>query len=520
MKARKILSITVLISLAGLFSPPFLPYASAYTASALLGAAPEVGAGSTVVLEEAVSAVALNAAASVAATAQCTGYTYVEGFRSCWDITLGLPTWGMCVAPSVCLGLGTVSIFAAGMLVAGSIFGGNDSGSGGAYPPGMPLPSGSISGCSGTPRISATPSSDPCLVYVPDTARTAGTQTYGNISTNSNYGSTLSSNAYGSNTLSSSANNTLLNSGANSSNTYSASAVSDILQGSGAVQTDAISSRGSASQLAASSYVGTDSYTGSMSDTGFLNFISGNTSNASQSLSGANTSAKAANASGQSVTQSGLQLGTWGDIQATALGVTISGGRHETDGRTGIGRFYGYDAVLGVDPQALARQMCKTRPWVSSIDGVPPSFFDSICSSRGYDEISVATQIKSTVRAEAMVANASSASNATPTGSSEETAATSTKNSSLGLVLVGPPPSIVISAIPARIRIGARSTIYWSAKNVTSCVASSPDGSFQEDALSGAAGTVALYEDTMFTISCSTPAGSIVTKSVVVETSD
>jgi PKD repeat protein len=219
-----------------------------------------------------------------------------------------------------------------------------------------------------------------------------------------------------------------------------------------------------------------------------------------------------------------VKSGTWGDIQINASGVTITAGGHDTDGRTGVAGFYGYNAVQGVTPTDLARQMCTARPWANSSATaiIPPSFYDSICTARGYNPS--ATTDNSASNSE----NAAGTSKIKNTGAIEQTSSagkttgtTSVKVQTTlpGPVLVTTPVSIFISAVPARIRLGARSTIYWSAKGVTSCVESSEDGSFNGNTLNGAASTVALYGNTEFTITCSTPDGSSASKSVVVETS-
>ncbi|HEY4514051.1 MAG TPA: hypothetical protein VJH69_01870 [Candidatus Paceibacterota bacterium] len=49
-------------------------------------------------------------AGSQIANIMCASYTYVEGYRYCYDVTFGIPTPGMCIATATCLGLGTVAI--------------------------------------------------------------------------------------------------------------------------------------------------------------------------------------------------------------------------------------------------------------------------------------------------------------------------------------------------------------------------------------------------------------------------
>lgn len=183
--------------------------------------------------------------------------------------------------------------------------------------------------------------------------------------------------------------------------------------------------------------------------------------------------------------------GTWGDIQADASGVTITAGGHDTDGRTGIGGFYGYDTVPGVQPQDLARQMCAARPWRSSsaTATIPPSFYDSICTARGYNA--------------AAVPNSSAPSSAAVKASPKTSAATSTGPA--GPVAIIVPAKVYITAVPSSVKIGSRTSIFWNAVGVKSCLVTSPDGSFKENKLSGAASTVALTGETVFSIVCIKP---------------
>ncbi|MDO8521867.1 MAG: hypothetical protein Q7S08_01105 [bacterium] len=199
-----------------------------------------------------------------------------------------------------------------------------------------------------------------------------------------------------------------------------------------------------------------------------------------------------------------VQSGTWGDIQASASGVIITAGWHDTDGRTGVGGFYGYDAVPGVLPQALAGQLCASRPWGSSsaTSIIPPSFFDSICTARGY---------KTTATAPATPA-------ATPkTTTSASSAKTPAKTATTTPAAPVVPAKVYITAVPASVRIGSRTSIFWNAVGVKSCLITSPDGSFNGNTLYGAASTVALTGETVFSIVCIKPDDSQVTNFVKVK---
>ena len=88
-----------------------------------------------------------------------------------------------------------------------------------------------------------------------------------------------------------------------------------------------------------------------------------------------------------------------------------------------------------------------------------------------------------------------------------------------------PPPTPVqaqggeadIWSVPATARLGSRVTIFWSAKNVVSCIETSPDGSFAETSLSGGAATVPITGPTTYSISCTQADGKHVNNYVTVE---
>ncbi|MEK7107360.1 MAG: hypothetical protein AAB899_04205 [Patescibacteria group bacterium] len=194
-----------------------------------------------------------------------------------------------------------------------------------------------------------------------------------------------------------------------------------------------------------------------------------------------------------------VQASTWGDIQAAASGVTITAGGHDTDGRTGIAGFYGYDAVPGVTPQALAQRMCNARPWTSSsaTPVIPPSFFDSICTARGY-------KAGSAPPASSAGAGAGTSANS----SSVAPKATTTTSKRQGPIEVMGPAKVYITAVPASVKVGSRTSIFWNAVGVRSCITTSPDGSFSGNTLSGAASTVPITGETIFSIVCLKPDGS------------
>jgi hypothetical protein len=500
--------------------------------------------------------------ASPKGAAMCAGFPLPgETYRYCDDITLGLPTWGMCIGPELCLGLGTVSIAGAVIGIGRSILdAGNSGSSGSGNYSGQALTGVSKPGCSGTPFISTTPSSDPCAVYIPTGATTGSVINLGSVTSNPSVSSLLLNDSTGS---ASSVSSALLNSGTGTGKisltgqtTGSSLAGTSTLPAgnvSGSLLAGDGSSNGISYSLGANNF-GTSVVSGSsnsspatsnVSDTflsyilggtnvssalsagaDLLNLISGNTNGTAQNISGSLLGSVGTNTAHNIVSisakPSGVESGTWGDIKATISGVTIIAGTHDSDGRAGTSAFYGYEPVAGIQPQTLARQMCSSRPWKDIADNAaaPPTFFDDICLARGYKTVVVPAPATASTTPGINMTDGSEdvASSSILDTTSKETANTE-KSLLSGPIFVATTPNIAIYAVPARVRIGSRSSIYWSAKGVISCVESSPDGNFSGDTLSGAASTVALYSNTEFTVTCVTPDGSSVSKSVTVETS-
>src|SRR3989344_90122 len=164
-----------------------------------------------------------------------------------------------------------------------------------------------------------------------------------------------------------------------------------------------------------------------------------------------------------------VQSGTWGDIQANASGVTITAGAHDKDGRTGVGGFYGYDAVPGIQPQDLAKQMCAARPWGNSSATaiIPPSFYDSICTARGY-KVGVAAPASSAGTGAASKSSAPPSATKTPSK-------TATSTGPKGPTAVTVPPKVYITAVPSSVKLGSRTSIFWNAVGVKACLITSPD---------------------------------------------
>ena len=193
-----------------------------------------------------------------------------------------------------------------------------------------------------------------------------------------------------------------------------------------------------------------------------------------------------------------LQAGTQGDITLLPSGATIIARSRDTQSNTEVAGFYGSTISGGDQPQGLAARMCQSRPWSNAVVSfvIPPTFFDSLCASRGYQVGILTPAVQQTT---------------TVVETTPEEVSTTTQQ-----IVSTITPEADIWAVPANVPLGARTSIFWNTKGVTSCTVSSPEGNFEEHALSGGAATVPLSGVTTFVISCTTAQGETIEDSVVV----
>ncbi len=195
-----------------------------------------------------------------------------------------------------------------------------------------------------------------------------------------------------------------------------------------------------------------------------------------------------------------LKSGTVGNIELRDTGGTVIANARDTQANTEVAGFYGGDTFGTTQSQGVIASMCQSRPWASSVVSfvIPSSFFDSLCAWRGYQ-----------------------------VGTPAPPPSTSTVLIQQGVPKQGTPPpppppavsvlpEVDIWAVPAKVTLGGRTSIFWNTKGVASCKETSPDGSFNENTLSGGASTVPLSGATTFSISCLTPDGKPVTDYVTV----
>ena len=191
--------------------------------------------------------------------------------------------------------------------------------------------------------------------------------------------------------------------------------------------------------------------------------------------------------------------GAFGDIVTTDTGGTIYAGSRDAGNNIEVSGFFGADSFVG-KMQGAVGNMCKTRPWAGSLVArvIPESFFDGLCSWRGYQ---VGTPAPPPLTQPA------------PRPTQKSKAATT--SSAIPQPQAGE-PRVDIWAVPESVSLGLRASIFWSTKNVDSCTVSSSGGNFNESKLSGGAATVPLTNDTTFTISCTAPDGKTLSDEVTV----
>jgi hypothetical protein len=190
----------------------------------------------------------------------------------------------------------------------------------------------------------------------------------------------------------------------------------------------------------------------------------------------------------QSIISKAIQPGTYGDVKILQNGTTMIVGNRGTSSEV-VG-FVGTNNSTVSGLSGVAR-LCATRPWSSNFLSfiIPASFFDSLCVWRGY-----AVGIKPTTTTTTAPKTTTPVKTKMPTKQ-----ATSTKPATTTQTIQ---PIVDIWASPETVPLGARTSIFWNTQGVSSCIETSPDGSFSQSSLRGGASTVPLTAATTFTISC------------------
>ncbi len=210
----------------------------------------------------------------------------------------------------------------------------------------------------------------------------------------------------------------------------------------------------------------------------------------------------------QSIIQKNLPPGAYGDVKILANGTTIIAGVREKNSE--VAGFYGTSATTGTGGVA---KLCSNRPWATNFLSfiIPASFFDSLCTWRGY-----------TVgqKPAAVVSPAATTGTGTTKTNTVKTTVGGTKSTGTATTAPAVAPEtarVDIWASPAVVPLGARTSIFWNTQGVTECIETSPDGSFTHSSLKGGASTVPLTQATTFTISCIAPNGAPITDTVTVQ---
>lgn len=190
-----------------------------------------------------------------------------------------------------------------------------------------------------------------------------------------------------------------------------------------------------------------------------------------------------------------------GDIFVGDSGATIFARSRDPGSNTEVAGFYGGGAFNAQASKSLVGRMCASRPWSGGFlaSVIPTSFFDGLCRRAGY-QVGQATSTPAMSGSGASVKKVAPPKKDTP----------KTKAAPMPAIY----PEVDIWAEPPTVRLGTRTYIFWTSKDVVSCQATGP--SFFQGSLSGGASTVPLSEATTFKIICLTVASTTVEDSVTV----
>ncbi|MGH9592733.1 MAG: hypothetical protein ACRD5L_06555, partial [Bryobacteraceae bacterium] len=203
----------------------------------------------------------------------------------------------------------------------------------------------------------------------------------------------------------------------------------------------------------------------------------------------------------------GITNGASGNILFSSNGTTIFGSSLDLANNTGVAGFFGSDTLSGQQPQGLAAQLCEARPWGGGFVGglLPAAVFDGLCTARGFQVGAPPPPTAPVVQLQ----------QTTPAPAAQTPAPVQEPASTTPAIT----PQVQIWAVPASVPLATRTSIFWNTQGVTDCTETSPDGSFNQNSLSGGAATQPLSGATTFTISCSDANGNPVTGYVTVNLS-
>ncbi len=269
------------------------------------------------------------------------------------------------------------------------------------------------------------------------------------------------------------------------------------------------------------SNIGSTLFNTPLNNLGISGSVSGNNGSTGGSLTGGSASTGGSDSTGggaalnfnspqsivQSIIQKNLPPGAYGDVKILANGTTIIAGVRDKNSE--VAGFYGTNTTSSTG--GIAR-LCSNRPWASNFLSfiIPASFFDSLCSWRGYSVGQKPTTIVAPPPITGTGATLPTSVKTTVGGTKPTVTATTTP------IPFPETARVDIWATPAVVPLGARTSIFWNTQGVTECIETSPDGSFTHASLKGGASTVPLTQATTFTISCISASGAPITDSVTV----
>lgn len=244
-------------------------------------------------------------------------------------------------------------------------------------------------------------------------------------------------------------------------------------------------------------------------------------------------------------------------VQTTDSGVTISTTGVEEETNTGVGSFVGTQSRSG-ESTSLVGRLCRARPWETSFITriFSARFFDSICEQRGYAvgtgavsentenvenslsngntpeaRLTCSTEVRqgqqATIRWSCGNASIRASGIGFETGGwgsgSTRVAPSQTSSYTLECAQGGVAsctvrvvaPSVQIVAHPQRVSLGATSRVFWVASEVATCEVSGPG--LRESGIRGVANTGSILDASVFTLTCRTENGTVVTDETTVD---
>lgn len=189
---------------------------------------------------------------------------------------------------------------------------------------------------------------------------------------------------------------------------------------------------------------------------------------------------------------------TRGDIVTGERGATVVGGSRNEAENVEVSGFIGAGSGNLAQSKSLVGRLCESRPWATGFlaNIITPSFFDGLCTWRGYHVGPLAEALKgvpAATKTVKIVSRKDDETNKPPVYTGE--------------------PEVDVWATPDTVPLGTRTSVFWVSENVVACTVKGP--SFEQNGISGGAATVPIAVDSTFTAVCTDAEGNELTRDSV-----